>query len=50
MTSNVIDAGITIWRCPLGHKKTELRDRPSATRPARIHITESTYPANLEHK
>jgi hypothetical protein len=51
MTAKVIDAGITIYKCPLGHKKTIFTDRPSATRPARQRVAvESTYPNNLGHK
>ena len=51
MTANKIDVGITIWKCPLDHKFTEITERPSARRPSRRQrLTESTYPFNLEHK
>lgn len=50
MRANIIDPGVTVWRCPLGHKKTIVTARPSASHPRRQLVTESTYPDNLEHK
>lgn len=52
MTAKVIDPGITIFKCPLGHKYTQYTARPSATKPPRqrVAVAESTYPDNLEQK
>lgn len=37
MVSKSIDAGIVVWHCPWGCKRTVVTDRPSASRPARSH-------------
>jgi len=50
MTAKVIDSSITRWTCPHGHTKMDIKDRPSASKPAHVRVGESTYPDNLEHK
>lgn len=50
MTAKVVDQSITVYKCPLGHKYTEITSRPSATKRKRGAVIESTYPDNLERK
>lgn len=46
MVAKVVDAGITVWKCPFNHKLTEITNRPSA-----VHVPKhERYPYNLEQK
>jgi hypothetical protein len=43
MIGKPIDSAVTIWKCPLGHRYVEWRQRESIT-------SRSTYPHNMETK